>query len=149
MNESRVYVLITPVKDEEALIGETIASVVGQSWLPLQWIIVSDGSKDRTDEIVRDASSRHPWIWLICLPPREKRSFAATVHAIETGVRALAVSDYQYIGLLDSDVRFDPNYFETLIQRFEENPRLGLGGGMVIDIGFSKSHSPRNLLDVP
>ncbi|MBI5591078.1 MAG: glycosyltransferase family 2 protein [Deltaproteobacteria bacterium] len=148
-NESRVYVLITPVKDEEALIGETITSVVGQSLLPSQWVIVSDGSTDRTEEIVSKASSRHSWIRLICLPPRKERSFAAVVHATESGVRALTVSDYQYIGLLDSDVRFDPDYFKTMIQRFEENPRLGLGGGMVIDIGLSKRHPPRNLLDVP
>jgi glycosyltransferase involved in cell wall biosynthesis len=146
---SHAYVLITPVKDEEALISETIASVVGQSFLPLQWVIVSDGSMDRTEEIVKEASSRHPWIQLICLPPRVERSFAAVVHATETGVRSLTVSDYQYIGLLDSDVRFEPNYFETIIQRFEENQRLGLGGGMVIDIGLSKSHPPLNLLDVP
>ena len=137
------------MKDEDAFIGETIASVVGQSLLPLQWVVVSDGSTDRTEEIVRAAAAQHPWIRLVCLSPRAERSFAAVVHATEAGVRALTVTEYQYIGLLDSDVRFGPDYFENVIERFEAYPRLGLGGGMVVDVGHPKNHPPRNRQDVP
>jgi len=149
MSNSSKYVLITPVKDEEALIGETIASVVGQSLLPLQWVIVSDGSTDCTEEIVKAAVVRYPWIRLVVLPPRSGRSFAAVVNATETGVKALTVSDYHYIGLLDSDVRFRRDYFEEVVQRFEACPGLGLAGGMVVDFGRRKDRPPRNLQDVP
>jgi len=143
------YVLITPAKNEEASIGETIASVVNQTHLPAEWVIVSDGSTDRTDEIVKAASAAHPWIRLLALPPRAQRSFAAVVHATEAGIRALTVSDYACIGLLDSDVRFQRDYFERVIERFVASPQLGLAGGVVIDIGTPKSHVPRNRQDVP
>ncbi|RJQ80682.1 MAG: glycosyltransferase family 2 protein [Desulfobacteraceae bacterium] len=143
------YVLITPVKDEEALIGETIASVISQSILPLQWVIVCDGCTDRTEEIVRAATECCSWIRLICLPQRAERSFAAVVHAAEAGALAITVKDYHYIGLLDADLRFGPDYFERVIERFETNPRLGLGGGMVVDLGQPKDRSPRNRLNVP
>lgn len=149
MTSSRTYVLITPVKDEETLIGETITSVVSQSLPPLQWIIVNDGSTDHTEEIVRSAVARYPWIRLVCLPPRPTRSFAAVVQATECGVNALTVTDYHYIGLLDSDVRFGPDYFQEVVERFEANPRLGLGGGHVVDLGEPKNRLPRNRQDVP
>jgi GT2 family glycosyltransferase len=71
------------------------------------------------------------------------------VHATEIGVRALKSTDHKYLGLLDADLRFDPHYFEPLIERFEKNSRLGLAGGVVIDVGSSKNEKPRNLQDVP
>ena len=143
------YVLVTPAKNEEAFIGETIASVVNQTHLPAEWVIVSDGSTDRTDEIVKAASAAHPWIRLLPLQPRVQRSFAAVVHATEAGLRALTVSDYSCIGLLDSDIRFQPDYFERVVERFAASPRLGLAGGVVIDVGLPKSQVPRNRRDVP
>jgi poly-beta-1,6-N-acetyl-D-glucosamine synthase len=143
------YVLVTPTKNEEASIGMTISSVVNQTVRPVEWVIVSDGSTDRTDEIVQVAVREHPWIRLLPLAPRTERSFAAVVLATEAGVRALTVREYEYIGLLDSDVAFPPDYFERVLGHFESQPQLGLAGGVVIDVGHSKDHLPRNRMDVP
>lgn len=143
------YVLVTPVKDEARFIGETIFSVLSQSHLPRQWVVVSDGSTDGTDEIVRVAACRHDWIRLITLPARPERSFAAVVRATERGVLALTACDYRYIGLLDADVRFAHDYFEKVIERFESWPRLGLAGGHVVDFGLPEDRLPYNRLDVP
>jgi poly-beta-1,6-N-acetyl-D-glucosamine synthase len=145
----RRYVLVTPAKNEESTIGITIDSVAMQTVLPVEWVIVSDGSTDRTDSIVEAAIDAHRWIRLIRLPKRSHRSFSAVVHAIETGVKALRSEDHQYLGLLDADVRFAPDYFEILMEHFEQKPRLGLAGGVVFDVGTSKDRLPRNLQDVP
>jgi glycosyltransferase involved in cell wall biosynthesis len=145
----RGYVLLTPVKDEQSTIGITIDSVVRQTLLPAEWIIVSDGSTDQTDEIVEAASRKHPWIRLIQLPRRQTRNFAAVVHATETGLKALKSTKYEYLGLLDADVRFVATYFEQLVQRFERDPLLGLAGGVVVDVGNPKNERPRNMQDVP
>jgi biofilm PGA synthesis N-glycosyltransferase PgaC len=85
----------------------------------------------------------------VALPPRDQRSFAAVVRATESGVKALSVQEYGYLGLLDSDVRFQRDYFERVIQSFESSPHLGLAGGVVIDLGLSKDRLPRNRQDVP
>lgn len=143
------YVLITPVRDEEKFIGGTIGSVIAQTLRPREWIIVSDGSTDRTNEIVTAAAREHPWIRLLALPPRTGRDFAAVVKNTERGVRTLECRDYGFLGLLDSDVTFQADYFEQLIRRFEANPRLGLAGGVVIDIGTPRDRLPRNRQDVP
>ena len=122
---------------------------MNQTIRPVEWVIVSDGSTDRTNEIIRSVVEAHPWIRLLSLPPRVERSFASVVHATEAGVRSLTVRDYDYIGLLDSDIRFQPDYFERIIQCFEASPRLGLSGGMVIDVGLRKDRVPRNREDIP
>lgn len=143
------YVLVTPVRDEVALIGRTIESVAGQSILPREWVIVSDGSTDGTDEIIREKAAVHPWIRLLALPPRSGRSFAAVVHNTIKGINFLGCKEYEFLGLLDSDVTFQSDYFELLLARFAANPRLGLAGGVVIDVGRPRDRFPRNREDVP
>jgi poly-beta-1,6-N-acetyl-D-glucosamine synthase len=146
---TRSYVLVTPVKDEASTIGLTIASVVRQTVLPREWVIVSDGSTDGTDEIVGASSRLHEWIRLLPRGPRPDRSFAAVVLNTLAGIRALNCHDYEYLGLLDADVSFQDDYFEQLLNRFEANARLGLAGGVVIDSGAPRTRLPRNRVDVP
>jgi glycosyltransferase involved in cell wall biosynthesis len=143
------YVVVTPAKNEEALIGTTIQCVVDQTIRPVEWVIVSDGSTDGTDAIVSAAAALHPWIHLVALPPRADRNFAAVVRATEAGVRVLTIQDYDYIGLLDSDLRFAPDYFEKVIEQFEMVPQLGLAGGVVVDPGQDRKNLPRNREDIP
>ena len=45
------YVIITPARNEEQFIEKTIQSMIRQSVLPIKWVIVNDGSTDRTGEI--------------------------------------------------------------------------------------------------
>ena len=51
------YVVITPVRDEEEHLESTIQSMIGQTVLPKEWVIVDDGSKDGTGKIIDDYSS--------------------------------------------------------------------------------------------
>lgn len=143
------YVLITPTKNEAALIQQTLDSVIAQTIRPVEWIVVDDGSTDRTGDLVRAAAIRHPWIRLVTCPPRADRCFGAVVRAVEAGVQALTTGDYDYLGLLDSDVRFAPDYFQRVIEAFAGAPGLGLAGGRVLDPGVPRDHIPRNRVDIP
>lgn len=142
------YVLVTPVRDEAATIGITIEAVLAQTRLPAEWIIVSDGSTDGTNEIVERFAQQNSRICLLKVPQRAERSFAAVVENTELGIRALKASDFGFLGLLDGDVRFAPDYFERLMERFAEDARLGLAGGVVVDVG-TPMRLPRNRQDVP
>ena len=75
------YVLVTPARNEAHSIELTILSVVSQTVLPLRWVIVSDGSTDGTDEIVKKYAAQHAWIKLLCMPERQERNFAGKVLA--------------------------------------------------------------------
>ena len=133
MMKAPSYVIITPVRNEEATIGITIESVIHQTILPKEWVIVSDGSTDRTDEIVKMYASRNTFINFLRLENRPVRNFASVVFATESGLAALKTTDYDFIGLLDGDIQFTNDYYEQMIQRFSKYPKLGLAGGLVID----------------
>jgi glycosyltransferase involved in cell wall biosynthesis len=122
------YVLVTPARNEAAFIELTIQSVISQAHRPVKWVIVSDGSTDGTDEIVKKYLTEHPWIELVRRPERAERHFAGKVIAFNDGYVRVKELNYDLIGNLDADITFEPNYFEFLTMKFAENPRLGVGG---------------------
>lgn len=127
------YVLITPARNEEAFIEQTIKSVIGQTVLPLKWVIVSDGSTDATNDIVKKYAVEHQWIELVCMPERKERHFAGKVHAFNAGYAKVRDMNYNIIGNLDADISFDNDYFEFVLTRVEQNPRLGVAGTPFIE----------------
>jgi glycosyltransferase involved in cell wall biosynthesis len=122
------YVLITPARNEATFLEETIQCVVNQTQPPMKWIIVSDGSTDGTDDIVNRYAAEHPWIELVRMPERKERHFAGKVNAINAGRARVADLDYDVIGSMDADITVEEDYFRFLLQKFEENPRLGVAG---------------------
>jgi len=122
------YVLITPARNEEEFIEKTLESVIRQTYLPLKWVIVNDGSTDGTASRIDPYLSKYDWIELVNLPVRRERNFAAKVHAFNAGQERLKNLHYEIIGNLDSDVSLDPDHFEFLLNRFKEDPRLGVAG---------------------
>ena len=127
------YVLVTPARNEAAFIEKTIESVVAQTALPLKWVIVSDGSTDGTDELVRRFAAKHDWIELVTLAGRSERNFAGKVTAFNAGQARLEGLDYDVIGNLDADITFDDEYISFLLKRLAEDPQLGLVGTPYID----------------
>lgn len=128
MSAFPTYVLITPARNEAEFIVLTLKSMVAQTVLPLKWVIVSDGSTDGTDEIVRKYMADHPWIELVRMPERRERHFAGKVHAFNAGYDRVKDLDFDIVGNLDADVSFEKNHFEFLITKMAENPRLGVAG---------------------
>src|SRR4051794_26273191 len=108
------YVLITPVRNEEALIAKVLDSVAKQTVLPLRWVIVDDGSTDQTADVIRNYAQRLPWIELVQRPARPLRSFAGKVYAFNEGLARVKGVQYDIIGNLDADVSFEPDYLEFL-----------------------------------
>jgi len=122
------YVLITPARNEEAFIELTLQSMVQQTLRPVRWVIVSDGSTDRTDEIVRKYAAQHSWIELLRMPERAERHFGGKVLCFRAASERVKGLEYDVIGNLDADMSFESDLFEFLMKRFAENPRLGVGG---------------------
>jgi biofilm PGA synthesis N-glycosyltransferase PgaC len=122
------YVLVTPARNEEALIEGTLRSVVAQTVRPVRWVIVSDGSTDRTDEIVKQYTTQHDWIELLRMPERRDRQFAAKANCFQAGYERLATLGFDLIGNLDADITFEPDYYEFLLGKFAADPQLGVAG---------------------
>src|SRR5512144_1568931 len=100
------YVLITPARNEAAFIELTLQSVVRQTILPEKWIIVSNGSTDKTDEIVSRYAEQYKWLMLIRVPDFPERTFAAKVAAFNIGYATVVNEDFDIIANLDADLSF-------------------------------------------
>lgn len=127
------YVLITAARDEEAHIEKTIVSVIGQTVLPEKWVIVSDGSKDGTDHIISKYATEYGFIQHERLSAIERRDFSSKVNAVTTGYRRISGLRFEFLGILDADVSFGPDYYERVLARFDQNPGLGIAGGVIFD----------------
>jgi glycosyltransferase involved in cell wall biosynthesis len=127
------YVLITPARNEAAYIEQTLKSMAGQTIPPVRWVIVSDGSTDGTDDIVRKYTAEHAWIELVRMPVRPERHFAGKVHAFNAGYSRVMDLKYDIIGNLDADISFGEDHFEFLLGKFAEQPLLGVAGTAFIE----------------
>jgi biofilm PGA synthesis N-glycosyltransferase PgaC len=132
------YVLITPARDEARFIRKTLDAMVLQTVVPLKWVIVSDGSTDGTDEVVKEFTAKHAWIELLRMPERKERHFGGKVMAFNAGFERVKQFDYDVIGNLDGDSTFDPDYIEYLLEKFTENPKLGVAGTNYIEDAWDK-----------
>jgi glycosyltransferase involved in cell wall biosynthesis len=122
------YVLITPARNEEAFIGKTLEAMIAQTVLPEHWVIVDDGSIDKTAEIVESYVQHYPWIELFRRPHRTDRSFAGKADAFNAGLELVRSLDFDVIGNLDADISFEHDYMEFLLQKFSEDHKLGVAG---------------------
>jgi len=122
------YAIISPVRDEEQFIEKTIKSVISQTIKPVEWIIVNDGSTDKTKQIVEKYVEKYSWMKLINLPNRGFRKPGGE-SALQAGLKLINVNDYNFIVRLDGDLSFGSAYFEELFKRFAENPKLGIASG--------------------
>ncbi len=129
MNRRR-YCLISPCRDEAAFVRRTLDSVVRQSLPPTRWIIVDDGSTDETPAILAEYAARYPFIEVVRRENRGNRSVGpGVVDAFYAGLERVDLAEFDYLGKLDLDLDLPPRYFQTLIERMEQNPRLGTCSG--------------------
>jgi glycosyltransferase involved in cell wall biosynthesis len=126
------YVIITPARDEEKHIEGTIQSVIGQSIVPAEWVIVDDGSQDRTYEIIERYSTQYSWIHPFKRPDRGyRKSGGGVVDTFYDGYDNLETMGADFIVKLDGDLFFGNTYFEDCLKEFLKNPKLGIGGGTI------------------
>ena len=126
------YVIITPVRDEERYIEATIECVRCQTILPLEWVIVDDGSTDRTGEILDRVALQFPWIRVVHRANRGfRKSGGGVMEAFYDGYKTLQCKDWDFIVKLDGDLTFAPEYFEKCFEYFGRDSQLGIGGGEI------------------
>lgn len=130
MPDPRSYVVISPCRNEAAYMRRTLDSMVAQSEHPTLWVIVDDGSTDETPAILAEYCALHDWIRVVPKPDRGHRAVGpGVIEAFYAGLETVAMGDYAYLCKLDLDLDLPPRYFEILMDRMEQNPRLGTCSG--------------------
>ena len=138
--DKKRYILVTPAKDEEKNLSGLIQSIVKQTIKPILWIVVDDGSRDRTSGIIEEAKEMHDWIETIRLGECTWDLGIHLSYVCRTGfdyaIKYCKEHNvwYHYIGIIDADVVLSEDYFERLMNEFENNPKLGIASGEVWNI---------------
>ena len=113
MSNPKVSIII-PAYNVAPYVGETLRSVVEQSYPDYEAIVINDGSTDETERALE------PFRDQIIYIRQENRGLSG---ARNTGLR---VARGRYVALLDSDDAWTPEYLEKLVGRLEADPQIDI-----------------------
>lgn len=109
-------------------------SIASQTLLPARWVIVDNGSEDRTLNVAEELTRSYGWVTVISVAGAEQAvPGAPIVRAFHAGLRELPELP-DVIVKLDADTSMDPDHFERLTQAFTEEPSLGIASGTCLEI---------------
>lgn len=121
------------MKNEEKHVRKTLQSMVQQTVKPLEWVIVNDGSTDRSGDIVSEFRNRSRWIRMLDLEglgDRLPEHYGGhVVDLIREGLNYVECQDFDFIVKLDCDISFENTFFQRIFAEFERNPSLGISSG--------------------
>lgn len=131
-NENKLtYAIVLPAHNEEKFIADALESIVCQTHLPSQLVVVNDNSTDSTAAIIQTYVQKYPFI--------ESTHSEATSNSHEPGSKIVKAfykgfdkihADWEVIVKLDADVILPARYFEEILREFSANPKLGIAGGI-------------------
>jgi len=126
------YIIISPTRNEDQYLQRNIESIVSQTIRPSLWVIVNDGSTDKTAAIADDAVKQHTWIKVVHRADRGFRAAGSGVmEAFYAGYELIGNMAWDFLVKLDGDTSFEPDYFESCFKHFQEDSKLGIGGGTI------------------
>jgi len=123
------YYAIIPAHNEEAFMGVTLESLAAQTVLPAKAVVVNDNSTDDTAAIVQDFANKYPWISLINKQSTAVHMPGSKVIQAFTAGYATVDQEYDIIVKLDADLILPPDYFETILNEFKKDDKVGMAGG--------------------
>jgi len=117
MSDSCTIAVVTPVFNEEAVLPELISRLQAvfdlQPEITWQAVLVDDGSRDRSREIVAQAAARDPRFQLLEL----SRNFGFQ-NALSAGLHRVAGADA--VVTMDADLQDPPELIPALVQAWKQ-----------------------------
>lgn len=110
MDEKLVSVII-PAYNIEDYIGRCLDSIISQTYKNLEIIVVDDGSRDRTGEILDNYAKKDRRIKVI---HKENGGVSSARN------KGIEVAEGDYIGFIDGDDLIEPEMYKTLVDLLEE-----------------------------
>lgn len=117
MNNPLISVVI-PTHNRAALLPRAINSALKQTYTNFEIIVVSDGSEDNTDCIMREYCSADPKIKYVSYHPAKGAN-----HARNTGIHN---AEGEYVAFLDDDDEWHTDKLEKQLAIIAQDPEIGL-----------------------
>ena len=108
-----VVTIVIPAYNHADYLGETIESALAQSYRDFEVFVVDDGSSDATPYVLKGFGDAVRWI------RQENSGMAASRN---TGIRE---ARGEFIGFLDDDDLWEPNYLARVIPVLQKNSNTG------------------------
>lgn len=112
--------IITASYNYAEYIGETIKSVINQSFQDWEMIIIDDGSTDNSVEVIKQYIQKNNKIRLLSHLNNENKGLVATLKL------GISQAKGEYIVFLESDDYIRKDYLEKKLAAFEKYPEVGL-----------------------
>jgi biofilm PGA synthesis N-glycosyltransferase PgaC len=129
------YAVVTPARNEEDNLRRLGAALAAQKLLPIEWVVVDDGSTDETPAVLAELADRHPSLRPLARAQADRgerladgRRKARDLDGFLLGARSLA-EPVDVVVKVDADIDFEADFFERLIGRFAADARLGIASG--------------------
>ncbi len=114
--------VVMSVYNGEAFLPEAIESILGQTLREFEFLVVDDGSTDRTAEILAGYASRDRRVRVV---RHENKGRAASLNV------GIGLATGKYIARMDADDIAMPYRLEEQMEFMERHPEVGLLGGAI------------------
>lgn len=132
-NKNPIISVILPVFNADKYLETAIDSILNQTFADFEFIIIDDGSTDKSAEIILLYANKDSRIKAI--KNLENRGLIYTLN------KGLAVVKGKYIARMDADDRSYPDRFKIQFEFLESNPDISLVGSNYNIIGHQKGQS--------
>jgi succinoglycan biosynthesis protein ExoA len=111
--------VITPVRDEAALLRETAATILDQDWPSVEFLFVDGGSRDGSRELLQDIASRDGRVRVLENPAGDLGSALAI---------GLAAARGEFVAKLDAHTYFPSGYLRSGVERLRRGDVAWVSG---------------------
>lgn len=118
MNNNPLISVVIPTHNRKELLQRAIKSVQNQTYENIEIVVVSDGSTDGTDEIMKDIETQDKRISYISYKPGKGGNYARN-----TGINA---ARGEYVAFLDDDDEWHKDKLEKQINIVKSDPSIGI-----------------------
>ena len=136
VREKTFISVVMSTNNDEKYIESSIESILSQTFSDFEFIIVNDGSTDKTNEIIETYSKKDSRI--ITLINKDKIGLTKSL------IKGIDICRGKYIARQDADDISISTRFEAQVACFNDNPRLGLLG-----TGITRINDQSRILEKP
>lgn len=131
-----MFSVIIPVFNKAPYLQKAIYSVISQTFQEFELIVVNDGSKDNSLEVLQSINKTLDKPFTII-----NQQNAGVSTARNNGVK---IAQYEYIAFLDADDWWDATYLEEMKALITQYPEAGIYGSSYFKVKNGK-HIPANI----
>lgn len=142
-SEQPRVLIVSPVRNEARHIDKVARAVAAQELAPARWVAIDDGSTDGTYELLKELEGEIDLLTVIRAPvadvgpdgrgPKDRLAEAIEARNFNLALAEVDSEEYTHVMKLDGDIELPAEYLRVLMERFGEDPSLGLAGGVLVE----------------